>query len=265
MIVTFEGNILPSYISINSVFFPVETYIGKVTQCYNCLRFGHISKQCRSPQAHCIKCGKIKNEDHTCQDNDVQCIHCDSKDHVSISKKCPKYEHQKKIKNVMIEQKISFIEAKNYCESSFSGLLIQNRYSTLDNIEDSFPPLPTSSKKSSPSTTTHKNQNISNNTPQSQPSSSHYNIAKKRKISPNQTQNNSPMFPFNFGPSKPLPANLKPPICQNKSDQRVLETLISNYIFNLITNIQTVDDIKTMSQDSIYHGIKTILEDITHK
>ncbi|CAG9762643.1 unnamed protein product [Ceutorhynchus assimilis] len=46
VLITFEGNILPAEVSIDTVFFPVEMYYGKVTQCFKCLSYGHISKQC---------------------------------------------------------------------------------------------------------------------------------------------------------------------------------------------------------------------------
>lgn len=47
IMITFEGVVLPRYISISYLSFPVTPYLPPVTQCYKCLIFGHTSTQCK--------------------------------------------------------------------------------------------------------------------------------------------------------------------------------------------------------------------------
>lgn len=69
VIVTFEGSFLPNNVTINSVSFNVEPFVGRVVQCFKCLRFGHVSKQCKSTKTLCIKCSKEKTDEHFCENN----------------------------------------------------------------------------------------------------------------------------------------------------------------------------------------------------
>ena len=97
VILTFDGNYLPNRVEINSVIFNVEPFYGRVTQCFNCLKYGHVSRQCRASNSLCINCGKVKSEDHACLESDAYCIHCKVKGHKSNSRNCTYYEEQKKI------------------------------------------------------------------------------------------------------------------------------------------------------------------------
>lgn len=96
IIVSFEGNILPTSVSINSVYFNVEQFVGRVTQCFKCLKYGHVAKQCKSTLTLCVACGAEKLHDHECNDGQNYCIYCKTHGHISISKQCPHYIEQKK-------------------------------------------------------------------------------------------------------------------------------------------------------------------------
>lgn len=67
VLLTFEGNILASRVFINYVACKVEPYVQRVTQCFKCLRFGHVVKQCNSTSNLCINCSKEKYSEHQCR------------------------------------------------------------------------------------------------------------------------------------------------------------------------------------------------------
>lgn len=270
ILVTFEGNILPNQVAVNRVFFAVEQFIGRVTQCFKCLKFGHISKQCKSSRTICINCGSDKFENHNCEAKDKFCIHCEISGHVSVDKSCPFYENQKKIKNIMINQKTSFREAKAYCDSSFAGLATRNTFSVLENRDENFPPppLPTFKRNppilSQPSTSTfHSHTNSFLSQPKITPNRSLDDNRKKRKagspiaLSPNI----APIFPFQFGPSKPLPANpYKPQYNDIEKIKDNLSKSIIEYIFTICNKIQSIEDVKSLDNDLIKRDINLVLE-----
>ena len=61
----------------------------RVTQCFNCQKFGHIADKCRLPKA-CIKCSKPYDESHEECNNAERCVNCQG-NHASIYKQCPKF------------------------------------------------------------------------------------------------------------------------------------------------------------------------------
>lgn len=67
--INFEGNNLPAHVIINGVFCRVEPFVYNVMQCFKCLRFGHVAKQCRSTNTLCANCGSSKTDEHTVQLN----------------------------------------------------------------------------------------------------------------------------------------------------------------------------------------------------
>ncbi|CAG9762658.1 unnamed protein product [Ceutorhynchus assimilis] len=257
VLLTFEGNLLPNDVK-NSVSFPVERFYGRAAQCFKCLKFGHISKQCRAKDSLCISCGQmvIENTVHNCDTADVFCIHCQVRNsHKSVSPKCPYFKKQQKIRTIMVDNNITFTEAEKLCENSFATVTTSNRFNNLENLSDyhtNFPPLSNKFTKSSLSqpNPSQRRSLPANILSHSQPStSSCTNINKKRKIiilnSP------EPMFPFTFGPSTPLAAN-------TLSNQDILEkeknnliNSISGYVISLLGKIKTIEDIKNIKLDSL--------------
>lgn len=141
IIVTFEGNVLPNNIRINLTNFPVEPYIHPVVQCYNCLRYGHTSKLCKSKAQRCQKCTEIHDNSTNCENE--FCLYCQTTDHKTISKSCPMYNKQFCIKREMATRNLSFKEAETLVNNpSYSKVVTNNRFSILNNFEN-FPCLPT--------------------------------------------------------------------------------------------------------------------------
>lgn len=266
MIITFEGNVLPNEIIINSVVFPVEFFFGRVTQCYHCLKYGHISKQCRSSNSPlCINCGQSKIENHECFERDTYCIHCKTKDHRSNSKNCPVFEKQKKIKKIMVEHNSTFNEAKEYCENSFANLISLNKFSILsdaNSYDENFPALSTQKPTSSNQTNfkTQRKPNNRTNLSLSQPSTSNVhnsNPNKKRKFSPSSPP--TPMFPFKFSGPSPIPPNNNTP-SYHLEKNKICESL-SQFVIDFLNKIKSLDDIKKINLDDFRRNMDTLLED----
>lgn len=262
IIVSFEGNILPKHVIINCVYAPVEQFIGRVTQCYNCLRFGHISKQCKSTMSRCITCGLEKNDQHRCNEKQVYCVHCKSREHVSISKKCPFYEKQKNIKTIMFEKKLSFSEAHRLHQNSYAGVTVHNQYDVLSNLEANFPTLPQNNFRADHTNIrnhTNKRVHLVESVSQPNPSTSAVdNFNKKRKAS--SPPPNEVMFPFRFGPSQPLPLNIN---SNPNVESQFLDNLMdcfSNYFVALLEHIRTLDNIPSIDSNVIKNDMKKVWE-----
>lgn len=96
IIVQFLGNEIPQNVQINLCNFQVEPYIQPMVPSYNCLRYGHSAKQCKSKESRCKKCTDIKHREEDCKADNI-CIYCKINDHPSVSRKCPVFIKQKQI------------------------------------------------------------------------------------------------------------------------------------------------------------------------
>lgn len=138
----FEGSDFPKYVFMWGVRLNCEPFIPPLIQCFNCLRYNHITKQCKSKQV-CKICGS-KDENHSCSNN-VQCINCHG-EHRADSPSCPEKSRQKSIKEFMAFQNVTHLEAARLIPRSNNenfAIVTSNRYQELDNIydENSFPQL----------------------------------------------------------------------------------------------------------------------------
>lgn len=139
IVVTFEGVKIPQHIFINKVRCSVDAYIQPVVQCFNCLRFGHTSTQCKSKK-RCKKCSTEVLVD--CDDCGAWCVFCKNNNHQSVDKKCPEFTKQKKIKEAMCYLNVSFKEAEAVVDNpAYSSIVKKNRFSPLLNSEAEFPSL----------------------------------------------------------------------------------------------------------------------------
>lgn len=147
IIVTFEGLKIPQYIYINKVRCPVDAYIQPVVQCFNCLRFGHTSSQCKS-RKRCKKCASDVTVD--CEDCTIWCVFCKNNTHQSVDKKCPEFIKQKKIKEAMTYLNVSFKEAELVVDNpAYTSIVKKNRFFPLLSSDADFPSLSQPPKPSS--------------------------------------------------------------------------------------------------------------------
>lgn len=154
IIVTFTGNSLPEKVRINLTYFAVDPYIQPVVQCLRCLKYGHIAKLCKSKTQLCHICGNEHDDKivakKTCSVSDSHCIYCKTNDHSSVSKKCPVYSHQSKIKKEMAYRNIAFKDAEKLVNNpSYAKIVTHNQFSILNN-ETNFPSLPNPTNSQSP-------------------------------------------------------------------------------------------------------------------
>ena len=111
VVLTFDGQSLPSKIFVFYNALPVEQYIYPTIQCFKCCRFGHTKLQCRS-KPRCFKCG----DDHSAESCSVDegrafCISCRGCHFATNRKVCPEFSRQTSIKTAMAEKAISYSEA----------------------------------------------------------------------------------------------------------------------------------------------------------
>lgn len=142
IIVTFLGNSIPQKVRINLSYFTVDPYVQPVVQCFKCLRYGHTSKLCKSKTQRCKTCSDIHDENINCEDSNSFCLYCQSNDHSSISKNCPMFINQYKIKKEMAARNIPFKDAEKIVNNpSYAKIVTHNQFSVLNN-DINFPSLP---------------------------------------------------------------------------------------------------------------------------
>lgn len=191
IIVTFDKLDLPQYIYIYKLRHNVDIWYSPVTQCFNCLRFGHTSNQCKSKKK-CKNCGDDLSEGKIkCDSCKVSCIHCNTEGHNSTSKECPEFIKQKRTKETMANLNLSFKEAEKIVDNpSYASLVNKNKFAPLMSSNIDFPNLPTQKNSSLSLNKNMSNNRSNNNNHSSQPRTSYSGLQsnKKRKscdLSPN--------------------------------------------------------------------------------
>lgn len=113
ILLTFDGQIIPKYVTLWGLHCEVLPYTSQVKRCGNCLRFGHTRKHCRSPQT-CNHCGK-KNHGQgiECPTANLapKCINCKNA-HQSTDSNCPELLHQRETHKFAATNGISYNQAK---------------------------------------------------------------------------------------------------------------------------------------------------------
>lgn len=140
----FEGQEIPQYIYIWKVRFQCEPYIRKLRQCLNCLRFGHISTNCKGTET-CRKCGVFNHLSNNCESNILKCANCKG-EHMAGDKICPERIRQLDINLTMGSRNLSYYEAnlihpKTYFNNQLYSVRTSNNFSILSNLEKNFPEL----------------------------------------------------------------------------------------------------------------------------
>lgn len=139
VLISFEGQRLPSYVFMWHVRYNCEPFIRRTRQCYSCLRYGHVSAQCKS-SSRCARCG---NRDHTepqCSSQTATCLFC-GEFHKSTDSICPERSRQIKINELMALRNLSFQEAssefpKTYQQINLFSNRVRNRFSLLTDYND---------------------------------------------------------------------------------------------------------------------------------
>jgi len=112
----FRGQELPPSVSVWKCRLRITPYIPPVRRCYNCGKFGHLSKGCSVKEAVCLNCGvnHAMKEDKSC-DSSPKCINC-SEDHHTLNGKCLALKNQQEVNRIMAVDNVSYLEAKRSFE-----------------------------------------------------------------------------------------------------------------------------------------------------
>uniref|UniRef100_A0A2A4JAP1 CCHC-type domain-containing protein n=1 Tax=Heliothis virescens TaxID=7102 RepID=A0A2A4JAP1_HELVI len=95
----FEGSHLPATVRVCDINMRVYPYIHQVSQCSQCWKLGHTRKMCPSKNTICPKCG---GHHENCDTTTLSCVNCKG-DHISLSKACPAYKKERKLREIMAE------------------------------------------------------------------------------------------------------------------------------------------------------------------
>lgn len=95
----FEGDNLPTSVRVFDMNIKVLPYIHQVSQCSQCWRMGHVRKMCPSKNVICPKCG---GHHENCDTSMFCCVNCKG-NHISLSKSCPVYKKERRLREIMSE------------------------------------------------------------------------------------------------------------------------------------------------------------------
>lgn len=183
--VHFKGNSLPTDgVRICHRYYSVELYIPRVTQCFNCLRFRHVAKYCRS-KVRCQYCGNNHKSTDCDQTTNLHCANCDGA-HCGNSTECQHYiEEKQRVTNEAHygpHQKMDLKQRRGYTPKPLSFPPIPNPSSHVTFLSDSSSDKDSSIRHSQ--------------TSKSQTSAKTYSTAlskpKRHRISPSTTQRQRP-------------------------------------------------------------------------
>ena len=114
--ITFHGQDRPDKISLFGVSKVVKDYVPQPRMCLNCLRYGHISANCRS-KTRCKQCGGLADhkEENPCpnENSPPKCANCGGP-HLPNSKDCPELGFQKELRAYDTRNRVTFAEAKSF-------------------------------------------------------------------------------------------------------------------------------------------------------
>lgn len=149
--ICFKGSSLPLHVYIYDTRVNVSPYIYPVTQCSRCWRFGHAIRMCPSLKVVCPKCTKSHVN---CETTHFKCNNCRGK-HMAMTKICPVYLKEKRIRELMAEFNCSYKKAL--------VIYVPPSPKLIDASED--PPLhnPTAASRTEPLFSTPQHSNTTNN------------------------------------------------------------------------------------------------------
>lgn len=182
VVITFDKLELPQYIYIYKLRHDVEVWYSPVSQCFDCLNYGHTSNQCKGKK-RCKICSEFLPEGkNKCDSCSVFCMHCKTDSHSTTNKTCPMFLIQKRTKEAMANLNVSFKEAEKIIDRpSYSSLVSKNKFAPLMLSQTEFPSLPVENILESSHLPNQTNTQRSQKK-LTQPSTSFSQSSKKRKV-----------------------------------------------------------------------------------
>lgn len=249
VLITFRGQFLPNYICIHHVRCEVHKYIQSVLQCHNCFRYGHTTAQCKSTSPRCIDCGEKHTKNECTPGTLLKCIHCKG-NHSSLAKDlCPEYVNQKKIKELMATQNLTYLESKNHLEGkSYSWAVLRQTAESFPTLDHALNKNFIKKNNSSISSKISVNKRVRVASPDKHPANDLY--LQAREITNSYS---TPLYPSdpllpnnNFPKTKPHGTLHSKPTNANQ---------ISEVIFSIVTSIISNKNF-TISEEEIKNMVK---------
>jgi len=105
VVISFIGDWLPRSVKLWCESYQVTPFEPRVLQCYNCWRFGHVEKACRSAR-RCVTCSQSheEGEESECT-NPPSCRNCHG-EHENDDPNCPKRAEEKAILGLKMSRKL---------------------------------------------------------------------------------------------------------------------------------------------------------------
>lgn len=228
----FQGTYLPGFVYVDGLKIKIDPYIFPVSQCSRCWKLGHTAKKCTGNKIVCPKCsGNHPN----CDTQIFTCVNC-SGSHISLSKMCPKYLKEKRLRELMAEFNCTYRKAMTmYVEPEKTE---QKRAEEKQKYE---PPPPTSTAENSFPSNERSFADILRNKPA--PQSSSKKPSKKQSFG-KQADNSEyafnfkyqtpPSFDSNIPPSQDKPIKFTELLIKLKEILFLREVSIKNKLLNIL-------------------------------
>jgi len=160
IIITFYSHDLPESLNIGYEKIRVRPYIPLPLRCKKCLRFGHPTPACKSPDESCLNCSGKKHtmEDEICN-NTKNCLNCknnpenDAK-HSPLDRKCPAFLKQQELTAIKTTEKVDHKAALAIYYTRHNQQLTNSFARTLTNTSPHTPSTNTSTSNTTTANTT---------------------------------------------------------------------------------------------------------------
>lgn len=123
-LITFQSTQLPSHVSIGWTRCSTRQYIPRPRRCFNCQRFGHGAKTCRTSQKVCVQCSVRSSEEETHPNpctSPAKCSNCDEA-HAASSTACSEYRAEQEVLNLQAHERLSYLAAKRRVAAVYATL-----------------------------------------------------------------------------------------------------------------------------------------------
>ncbi|XP_023953577.2 uncharacterized protein LOC112057315 [Bicyclus anynana] len=142
---SFKGEELPPYVIVDGLKIKIVPFVFRVSQCSRCWRLGHFLRRCPMTRMVCPKCG---GKHENCLTTSYKCVNCGG-NHMAMSKICPAYLKEKKLRQIMAECNCTYKKALTIYTSSKEDIPTRPTSPVIPYTVDPNPFAPLSTDKSS--------------------------------------------------------------------------------------------------------------------